>query len=127
MEKISIGPKEVMKGLSKGETAEVNFLSLPKPVETNFTTGYHMDGEKNVDGKAKWEIDIELLSHPNGTTGKMVWQTTAEVVRVDIMKYVSDDTKEHEKGFKDLNKTFHFIYQTQSGTHICNYDPRLDE
>jgi hypothetical protein len=126
MEKISIGPKEVMKGLSKGEVAEVNFLSLPKPVETNFPTGYNVDGEKVEGGNAKWEMKINLLNHPNGSSGEMVWQTTAEVVRVDLFGFVSDDEKQMSKAFKDLSNTFHFIYQTQSGTHVCNYDPRLE-
>jgi hypothetical protein len=121
MEKISIGPKEVMKGLSKGEVAEVNFLSLPKPVETNFPTGYNVEGEKVEGGNAKWEMEINLLNHPNGSSGEMVWQTTAEVVRVDLFAYANNKT-----AFKDLKETFHFIYQTQSGTHVCNYDPRLE-
>jgi hypothetical protein len=109
MEKISIGPKEVMKGLSKGEVAEVN-----------------LDGEKVEGGNAKWEMKINLLNHPNGSSGEMVWQTTAEVVRVDLFGFVSDDEKQMSKAFKDLSNTFHFIYQTQSGTHVCNYDPRLE-
>ena len=121
MVKKTIGPKKVMKGLSKFETAKVNFLSLPKPIMSNFETGYNMEGSKVEGGKAKWEIEIELLEHPNGETGKMVWQSTAEVVRVDLMEW----NIQNDKGaLKDLSNEFHYIFQTASGTHICNYDPR---
>ena len=121
MVKKTMGPKKVMRGLSKFETAKVNFLSLPKPVMTNFDTGYNMEGSKVEGGKAKWEIEIVLLEHPNGETGEMVWQSTAEVVRVDLMEW----NIQNDKGaLKDLSKEFHYIFQTASGTHICNYDPR---
>jgi len=68
-----------MKGLPKASVAKVNFLTLPKEVETSFDTGY---GEHN---NSKWEMEIELLDHPTQESGKMVWQTTAEVIRKEIM------------------------------------------
>jgi len=68
-----------MKKIPNNGKATVNFLSLPKEVETTFETGY---GEN---GKTKWEMDIELLQHPDQEVlGKMVWQTTAIVIRVEI-------------------------------------------
>ena len=79
MEKRRFGPKTTMKGLPKASTARVNFLTLPKEVETSFDTGY---GKNN---NSKWEIEIELLEHPNQEPGVMVWQTTAQVIRIEIM------------------------------------------
>jgi len=78
-EKRRFGPKTTMKGLPKASVAKVNFLTLPKEVETSFDTGY---GKNN---NSKWEIEIELLKHPNQEPGVMVWQTTAQVIRKDIM------------------------------------------
>jgi hypothetical protein len=124
MVKKTIGPKKVMKGLSKFETAKVNFLSLPKPVLTNYDTGYNIEGEKVEGGKAKWEVEIELLQHPNGETGKMVWQTNCQVVRVDLMEW--DVQFDKKAALKDL-QTFNYIFQTASGTHLCNYDPANEE
>ena len=97
MEKRRIGPKATMKGLPKASKAKVNFLTLPKEVETTFDTGY--GDNKN----SKWEMDIDLLEHPNGTTGLMAWQTTAEVIRKDIMYLInSSNAKELEELKKDL-------------------------
>ena len=78
-EKRRFGPKTMMKGLPKASVAKINFLSLPKEVETTFDTGY---GENK---NSKWEMEIDLLDHPTQDSGKMVWQTTAEVIRKDIM------------------------------------------
>ncbi len=80
MEKKRFGPKLKMEGLPKASKAKVNFLTLPVEIETPFDTGYGPD--KNL----KWEMEIELLEHPvQEVLGKMVWQTTAEVIRKDIM------------------------------------------
>ena len=80
MEKKRFGPKLKMEGLPKASKAKVELLSLPKQIETPFDTGY---GE---DGKSKWEMNIKLLEHPTQEVlGKMVWQTTASVIRVEIM------------------------------------------
>jgi len=76
------GPKTTMKGLPKASVAKINFLSLPKEVETSFDTGY---GEHN---NSKWEIEIDLLEHPNQEPGVMVWQTTAQVIRIEIMNLI---------------------------------------
>jgi len=96
-EKRRLGPKTTMKGLPKASIAKVNFLSLPKEVETTFDTGH---GEHN---NSKWEMDIELLEHPNQEPGVMVWQTTAEVIRKDIMTLVKlSNAKELPELKKDL-------------------------
>lgn len=82
MVKKRFGPKSTMKGLPKGSKAKVNFLSLPKEVGTDFETGYGMNNN------SKWEMDIELLDHPTQDSGLMVWQTTAQVIRIEIFGLV---------------------------------------
>jgi hypothetical protein len=85
MVKKRFGPKLKMKGLPKASKAKINFLSLPKEVETSFTTGY---GDNN---NSKWEMEIDLLEHPEQDPGRMVWQTTAQVIRIEIMNLVTLD------------------------------------
>jgi hypothetical protein len=80
MEKKRFGPKLKMEGLPKASKAKVNFLSLPREIETPFDTGHGPN--KNL----KWEMDIELLDHPTqDIKGHMVWQTTASVIRLEII------------------------------------------
>jgi len=80
MEKKRFGPKLKMEGLPKASKAKVNFLSLPREIETPFDTGHGPN--KNL----KWEMDIELLDHPTqDVRGLMVWQTTASVIRLEII------------------------------------------
>tara|TARA_R110000824_G_scaffold291028_1_gene479488 strand:+ start:853 stop:1209 length:357 start_codon:yes stop_codon:yes gene_type:complete len=80
MVKKRFGPKLKMEGLPKASKARVNFLSLPKEIETPFDTGHGPN--KNL----KWEMDIELLEHPTQEVlGEMVWQTTASVIRLEII------------------------------------------
>jgi hypothetical protein len=83
MEKKRFGPKTTMKGLPKASVAKINFLSLPKEVETSFDTGY---GKNN---NSKWEVEIDLLDHPTQEPGRMVWQTTAQVIRIEIMNLIT--------------------------------------
>ena len=98
MEKKRFGPKLKMEGLPKASKAKVNFLTLPVPIETPYDTSYGPD--KNL----KWEMEIELLEHPSQEVlGRMVWQTTAEVIRVEIMKLVNDSNK---KDLENLLKDF---------------------
>ena len=95
MEKKRFGPKLKMEGLPKASKAKVNFLTLPKAVETPFDTGY--GPSKNL----KWEMEIELLEHPTQEVlGKMIWQTTAVVVRIELMAL------NHKEARKDLLKDF---------------------
>ena len=92
-EKRRFGPKLKMEGLPKASKAKVLFNTLPKAVETTFETGYGPD--KNL----KWEMEIELLEHPTQEVlGKMVWQTTASVVRLELMALT------HKEARKDLIK-----------------------
>jgi len=117
-----MGPKTTMNGLKKYEAAKVIFLSLPEPVVTPFETGYNKEGVKDEQGNCKWEMEIDLLEHPTQEPGKMVWQTTAEVVRVDIYNEFNklEELNEYSPGGI-------WIFQTGSGTHICNYDPTEDK
>jgi len=106
MEKKRFGPKLKMEGLPKASKAKVNFLTLPVAIETPFDTGYGPD--KNL----KWEMEIELLEHPTQEVlGKMVWQTTAQVIRLEIMGLVTDiidgDTKKLLKDFQSCSWYIH--------------------
>jgi hypothetical protein len=100
MEKKRFGPKLKMEGLPKASKAKVNFLTLPVAIETPFDTGYGPD--KNL----KWEMEIELLEHPTQEVlGKMVWQTTAAVIRLEIMGLVtSPNLERYAKDNKNLLK-----------------------
>jgi len=111
MEKKRFGPKLKMEGLPKASKAKVNFLTLPTPIETPYDTGYGAD--KNI----KWEMEIELLEHPNQEVlGKMVWQTTAEVIRVEIMKLVYDSNKRDlELLLKDFQRCEWYILCDATG------------
>jgi len=96
MEKKRFGPKLKMEGLPKASKAKVKFLTLPIAIETTFDTGY--GPKKNL----KWEMEIDLLEHPTmEVLGKMVWQTTAQVIRLEIMgllqEYQHKDIKALEK------------------------------
>ena len=72
-----------MVGLNKGQQAKVLMHTLPKAVDTTFETGY------GPDNNLKWEVEITLLEHPTQEPGKMVWQTTAAVIRAKIMYLVN--------------------------------------
>jgi hypothetical protein len=89
------GPKSTMKGLPKASKARVMFLTLPKEVETEFDTGY---GKNN---NSKWEMDIKLLEHPNQEPGVMIWQTVAQVIRVEITSLMNVPGKDVRR---DLEK-----------------------
>ena len=90
MEKKRFGPKLKMNGLPKASKAKVNFLTLPVEITTPFDTGY---GENN---NSKWEMEIVLLEHPGQEVlGPMVWQTTASVIRVEIVSLTQDNSKKN--------------------------------
>ena len=82
-----------MHGLPKASEAKVNFLSIPKEIETSFDTGHGPN--KNL----KWEIEIELLEHPTQEPGNMVWQTTATVIRDEIM-YLCNKQANDSEGYE---------------------------
>ena len=111
MTKRRFGPKLKMEGLPKASKAKVNFLSLPKEIETPFDTGY------GKDGKTKWEMAIELLDHPTqDTRGLMVWQTTASVIRVEIVNLMKNGTKKDtEHLLNDLQSCEWYICSDANG------------
>ena len=93
-----------MDALPKGSKALVSFFTLPKPVMTMYDTGFGAMGEKMNGGGFKWEIEIDLLNHPTQEArGKMLWQTTATVIRVEIMNLIHEGTK---KDTENLLKDF---------------------
>jgi len=101
MDKKRFGPKLKMEGLPKASKAKVNILTLPVAIETPYDTGY------GPDNNLKWEMEIELLEHPvQEVLGKMVWQTTAEVIRVEIMNLIKmvNNKPEAKENLKDLLK-----------------------
>jgi len=102
MEKRRIGPQRTMDGLPKASIAKVNFLSLPKPVMTMWDTGFGAMGEKMLGGGFKWEMDVEILEHPKQEPGTMAWQTTAECIRVHLMRLVEDSGDDLTALEKDL-------------------------
>jgi len=111
MEKRRFGPKLKMVGLAKGQEAKVIMHTLPKAVETTFDTGFGPD--KNL----KWEIDITLLEHPTQEPGDMVWQTTATVIRDEIMYLCNKqpDDKKLELLRKDLASSEWYIVSDVNG------------
>ena len=113
MEKRRFGPKLKMDALSKGDLARVKFLSLPKEVETPFDTGYGPN--KNL----KWEMEIDLLSHPTqDVLGKMVWETTASVIRLDIAQLmVGKDKKALTVLLEDLQTNDWYIMCDRKGQY----------
>jgi len=111
MDKKRFGPKLKMEGLAKASKAKVNFLTLPVEIETPFDTGYGPD--KNL----KWEMEIELLEHPvQDVLGKMVWQTTASVVRLEIMALMRSSNDKYNKDLlKDLTSCTWYIICDATG------------
>ena len=110
MEKRRFGPKLKMVGLNKGQQAKVLMHTLPKAVETTFETGY------GPDNNLKWELDITLLEHPTQEPGKMVWQTTAAVIRDEIMYLVNkSNDKELPLLLKDLQSVEWYIISDANG------------
>ena len=117
MVKKRFGPKLSMDGLPKASKAKVLINSLPKAVETPFETGYGPD--KNL----KWEMDIELLEHPTQEIlGEMVWQTTANVVRLELMALNHKEAREDL--IKDLKSCEWYILCDAKGQlslkEVCN-------
>ena len=104
MEKRRFGPKLTMDALPKGSKAKVKFMSLPVAVETPFDTGHGPN--KNL----KWEMQIVLLEHPTQEVlGEMVWQTTASVIRLEIMGLINMNLDTPEALLKDLKSCEWYI------------------
>ena len=88
--KYSLGTPSLMRGLEKGQSCEVKFLTDPKPVETEHGS--------------KFDIQVLLLSHPNESYSslkkeglKLVWRTNCHVVRVTIMDLFQNDVEDFQK------------------------------
>ena len=111
MEKRRFGPKLTMDGLPKASKAKVKFLSLPKEIETPFDTGHGPN--KNL----KWEMEIVLLEHPTQEIlGDMVWQTTAEVIRLEIIGLINlNDEKGNKALLDDLKSCEWYIMCNAKG------------
>ncbi len=111
MGKRSFGPKLKMEGLPKASKAKIKILTLPKEIETPFETGY---GES---GHLKWEMDIDLLEHPTQQPGKMVWQTTASVIRVEIMYLTNNSLDDLKLLLDDLKSCEWYVLCDEKGQY----------
>ena len=111
MEKRRFGPKLTMDGLPNASKAKVKFLSLPKEIETPCDTGHGPN--KNL----KWEMEIVLLEHPTQEIlGDMVWQTTAEVIRLEIIGLINlNDEKGNKALLDDLKSCEWYIMCNAKG------------
>ena len=76
--KYSLGTPSLMRGLEKGQSCEVKFITDPKPVETEHGS--------------KFDIQILLLSHPHESYSslkkeglKLIWRTNCHVIRATVM------------------------------------------
>ena len=92
--KYSLGTPSLMRGLEKGQEAEVKFLTDPKPVETEHGS--------------KFDIQVQLLSHPHESYSslkkeglKLVWRTNCHVVRVTIWDLFNKDPDSSSAEFFD--------------------------
>jgi len=88
--KYSLGTPSLMRGLEKGQEAEVKFLTDPKPVETEHGS--------------KFDIQVILLSHPHESYSslkkegkRLVWRTNCHVVRVTITDLFVDNDEQFVK------------------------------
>ena len=88
--KYSLGTPSLMRGLEKGQSCEVKFLTDPKPVETEHGS--------------KFDIQVLLLSHPHESYSslkkegkKLTWRTNCHVVRVTIMDLFLNDVEDFQK------------------------------
>jgi alkyl hydroperoxide reductase subunit AhpF len=121
MVKKRFGPKLKMDGLPKASKAHVYILSLPKEIETMFDTGY---GENK---NSKWEMDIRLLNHPTQETrGDMVWQTTAQVIRIEIMNLIEmvNNKPKAKENLADLLKDLqgcHLVRKYMHSLQLCEH------
>ena len=111
MEKRRFGPRLTMDALPKGSKAKVKFNTLPKEIETPFDTGHGPN--KNL----KWEMEIVLLEHPTQEVlGDMVWQTTARVIRVEIIGLIDlNDKKGNAALLDDLKSCEWYIMCNAKG------------
>ena len=110
--KYSLGTPSLMRGLEKGQEAEVKFLTDPKPVETEHGP--------------KFDIRVILLSHPHESYSslkkeglKLTWRTNCHVVRKTIV-----DLFEHEAAFPGANE-FAVDWYERTWTISCKEDGNI--
>ena len=97
--KYSLGTPSLMRGLEKGQEAEVKFLTDPKPVETEHGS--------------KYDIQVQLLSHPHPFYDnllkkegmKLTWRTNCHVVRVTIQELFENEVEDFMKDWYELTWT----------------------
>ena len=94
----SLGTPSLMRGLEKGQEAEVKFLTDPKPVETEHGS--------------KFDIQVLLLSHPHPDYSslkkdgkRLTWRTNYHVVRVTIMDLFMNEVEDFQKDWYELTWT----------------------
>ena len=94
----SLGTPYLMRGLEKGQEAEVKFLTDPKPVDTEHGS--------------KFDIQVQLLSHPHESysslpkEGKsLTWRTNCHVVRVTIADLIANEVEDFQKDWYELTWT----------------------
>ena len=96
----SLGTPSLMRGLEKGQEAEVKFLTDPKPVETEHGS--------------KYDIQVMLLSHPHIQYAspplpkdglRLTWRTNCHVVRVTIMDLFQNEVEDFQKDWYDCTWT----------------------
>ena len=94
----SLGTPSLMRGLEKGQEAEVKFLTDPKPVETEHGS--------------KFDIQVLLLSHPPPDYSslekkgkRLTWRTNCHVVRVTIMDLFMNEVVDFQKDWYELTWT----------------------
>ena len=98
--KYSLGTPSLMRGLEKGQEAEVKFLTDPKPVETEHGS--------------KFDIQVMLLSHPHIQYAspplpkdglRLTWRTNCHVVRVTIMDLFMNEAENFQKDWYERTWT----------------------
>ena len=98
--KFTLGGTPRFKQLQPGEDCEFSGASIPEEFESEWDTGY---GDH---GKTKWSLTFTLLKHPHSSYSSLtkkgievVWETTAEVIRVSVVGSLKD--KDFATAWKD--------------------------
>ena len=92
--KYSFGQQSLMKAIEPGQKAMLKFLDQPKVVDTEW-------GEK-------FSVTISLLSHPLYSIPspegiKMGWQTSAKVLKYEIIEMLNDKKNtEFDKDYYEM-------------------------
>jgi len=93
--RISLGATPRFKQLQPGEVCEFVNATIPEEFESDWDTGYGKN--KN----SKWSLYFTLLKHPHSSYSlpkngiEVRWETTAEVIRVDVLELLKTDDGEY--------------------------------